>query len=67
MEVGGKSANCSHCLRYPPGIPRVGGRDGVQGGVVTPVGLSEEAAAAAAPDDDGVVVSDLTVSRADAY
>ena len=72
-QVGAKSTSCSRCLRYPPGIPRVEGRGGVQGGVVTPLRLSEQpvaavataaAAAAAADDDDGVVVSALTASRA---
>ena len=63
--VGAKSTSCSHCLRYPPGISRVEGRDRVQGGVVIPVGLSEEAAAAAA-NDDAVVVFDLTAGRDDA-
>ena len=68
-QVGAKSTSCSRCLRYPPGIPRVEGRGRVQGGVVTPLRLSEQpaaadATAAAADDDDGVVVSVLTASRA---
>ena len=65
VQVGAKSTSCSHCLRYPPGIPRVEGRGGVKRGVVTPEKLSGQPAAAA-DDDDGVVVSDPTASRADA-
>ena len=75
LQAGAKSTSCSRCLRYPPGIPTVEGRGRVQGGVVTPLRLSEQpaaaVAAAAADDDDdddddgdGVVVSVLTASRA---